>query len=618
MTKCQQKWADITLNKWVINMVKGIRLELTAIPRQTHTPASDSRVNKEILRGKIEEMLMQGVIEPAKESKRSFVSHLFLREKKNGDFRPILNLSKLNESIVYRHFKMEQLQTVMQLIEQGAWMASVDISQAYHSLEVRQQDRDLLQFIYEKRRWRFRVLPNGLSSGPRIFTKIMKAVMSHLREVHGILLCFYIDDTIIIGETADEVSKGAKLTVMLLEKLGFTVNKEKSVIVPTRKLQFLGFNISTVDLTVTIPPDKCREIKASGEALLQAKRPTIRQLAAVVGKFVATDQGNRWARIRSKVLVRALNWNLRETQGDYRRELRLTRKARESIGRWIEDIEVTGKSYKRRPVDAYIYTDASLKGWGMYSQTHATQYGEEWDSEQTEGTHINVLELRAVHRMLLHLEGKLEEKHVRVFVDNTTAVACINKGGSARSKPCQEETERIVETCEKGRIMLTAKYCPGVLNTEADEASRIFTDSGEWELDSGIVTELFKELGKPEVDMFASRYNHVLPCYVAREFDKQAWATDALTMCWEGINAYFFPPFSCLSRVLRKLLSERPRGILIAPEWPTQPWYPLLRRLSGFRESRKIAVTRGTLRLRNKAGKGFPLCDRMELRAIRL
>ena len=84
-------------------------------------------------------------------------------------------------------------------MHKGAWPASIDILQAYHSLEIREADRDLLQFLHKDKRYRFKVLPNGLSSGLRIFTKVMKAVMSHLCITHSILLCFYIDDTILIG-----------------------------------------------------------------------------------------------------------------------------------------------------------------------------------------------------------------------------------------------------------------------------------------------------------------------------------------------------------------------------------------------------------------------------------
>ena len=51
---------------------------------------------------------------------------------------------------------MEQMGTIMELVHNGTWLASIDISQAYHSLEIR--EADLLQFIHKVERYRFWVL----------------------------------------------------------------------------------------------------------------------------------------------------------------------------------------------------------------------------------------------------------------------------------------------------------------------------------------------------------------------------------------------------------------------------------------------------------------------------
>ena len=155
-------------------------------------------------------------------------------------------------------------------------------------------------------------------------------------------------------------------------------------------------------------------------------------------------------------------------------------------------------------------------------------------------------------------------------------VACVGKGGSARSKPCELELEAIWEASEGLNMLLTIRFCPGVENTEADWASHVFTDAGEWSLDECTINSIFNELGTPDRDMFAARDNKQLDRFISREFDKYACGTDALSLNWANTNGLFFPPFSCLSRVLQKLREERPTDILIAPEWPTQPWYPLM------------------------------------------
>ena len=44
------------------------------------------------------------------------------------------------------------------------------------------------------------------------------------------------------------------------------------------------------------------------------------------------------------------------------------------------------------------------------------------------------------------------------------------------------------------------------------------------------------------MDLFATRYNHKLPQFVSPVPDPQAWAVGALSLSWEGLDPYAFPP----------------------------------------------------------------------------
>ena len=68
----------------------------------------------------------------------------------------------------------------------------------------------------------------------------------------------------------------------------------------------------------------------------------------------------------------------------------------------------------------------------------------------------------------------------------------------------------------------------------------------------------------PQIDLFATRFNHKLPQFVSPVPDSLAVAVDALTLPWEDI----------LGKVVEKLLdSPCRRLILIAPGWPNMPWF---------------------------------------------
>ena len=53
--------------------------------------------------------------------------------KKMGLKWIILNLKRLNEFVDYKHFKMESLQNVLELIRPGVYMASNDLKDAFYS-----------------------------------------------------------------------------------------------------------------------------------------------------------------------------------------------------------------------------------------------------------------------------------------------------------------------------------------------------------------------------------------------------------------------------------------------------------------------------------------------------
>ena len=45
---------------------------------------------------------------------------------------------------------------------------------------------------------------------------------------------------------------------------------------------------------------------------------------------------------------------------------------------------------------------------------------------------------------------------------------------------------------------------------------------------------------------------------------------------WHSIPLYCFPPFSCIVRVIWKIINANAYGILVVRNWPSQCWYPTL------------------------------------------
>ena len=107
-------------------------------------------------------------------------------------------------------------------------------------------------------------------------------------------------------------------------------------------------------------------------------------------------------------------------------------------------------------------------------------------------------------------------------------------------------------------IHLTAAHVAGSLNVEADEMSRKKgNDDLEWSFDGSVFNKLKNRHPKIEIDLFASRLNHKLPCYVSRFPEPDAWAVDAFSLTWSNNSFYIFPPFSLIPRTLQKLEEDR-------------------------------------------------------------
>ena len=67
----------------------------------------------------------------------------------------------------------------------------------------------------------------------------------------GHLSLGYIDDSYLQGDTYGECMQNIKDTVMLFNKLGFHLHPLKSVIIPTKRLTFLGFHLVSGSMTVS-------------------------------------------------------------------------------------------------------------------------------------------------------------------------------------------------------------------------------------------------------------------------------------------------------------------------------------------------------------------------------
>ena len=100
----------------------------------------------------------------------------------------------------------------------------------------------------------------GLSSSPRIFTKLLKPPLTHLRQKNRVI-SGYIDDVFVPGNSYEECLETLRRAILLFLKLGFILHPEKSVLVPSQSLIFLGFRLDSEAMTVSLTQEKKAKLK---------------------------------------------------------------------------------------------------------------------------------------------------------------------------------------------------------------------------------------------------------------------------------------------------------------------------------------------------------------------
>ena len=169
IASCVHQWKMLTSVPEILDIVQGAHIQFESIPKQNNIPLPNllSQVESEAVTIEIDKLMRKGVTEPCLKESNDFISKIFLRPKKDGSHRLILNLKSLSENVTYHHFKMDTLHSILKLVKKDCWMASVNLGDAYHSCPVAKGHQKYLKFFWNNKYYKFIYFPNGLACCPR-------------------------------------------------------------------------------------------------------------------------------------------------------------------------------------------------------------------------------------------------------------------------------------------------------------------------------------------------------------------------------------------------------------------------------------------------------------------
>ena len=198
-------WKGIQATQQVSDIIQGYKIPFAEEPSQRFHPFT--KVNSEEERGlilqEINSLSAKYAIEEVPMSEFCYFSNMFLVARKSGGKRPVLNLQPLNNFVPDETFKMEGIHLLTDFLKPDYFMIKLDMRDAYYSIPINKQSRCYKQFIFERKLYQFKVLVFGLSTAPRIFTKVMKPVVAFI-QARGILIIIYLDDILLAAPTFEE------------------------------------------------------------------------------------------------------------------------------------------------------------------------------------------------------------------------------------------------------------------------------------------------------------------------------------------------------------------------------------------------------------------------------
>ena len=91
--------------------------------------------------------------------------------------------------------------------------------------------------------YKFQVLPFGLSTAPKVFTRVVRV------KVQGVNMHQYLD-WLLKNQLRALIDRQRNLTLFWVNKLAFLMNKGKSQLVPTHHTAFLGPTLDLLRMVV--------------------------------------------------------------------------------------------------------------------------------------------------------------------------------------------------------------------------------------------------------------------------------------------------------------------------------------------------------------------------------
>ena len=242
----------------------------------------------------------------------------------------------------------------------------VDIKSAYRSVNIYPPHRQYQGFVWNiggETRWlQDNCICFGLKCAPYLFSMLSEFIVRCMR-MRGYLKVFsYLDDFIVLGDTYDECQDSQIALIKLLRQLGFFIAWKK-VISPSTSVVYLGLELDSVALEVSLPEGKLTKLRGLLVDFSKKDRCTRKELEVLAGHLAHASMVVRGGRTFSRRVI-----NMVKYLSDDVKVCVVPDWLRDDIHWWISFVDIfNGKARMISPADVdliQVRTDSSMSGFG--------------------------------------------------------------------------------------------------------------------------------------------------------------------------------------------------------------------------------------------------------------
>ena len=497
-------------------------------------------------------------------------------------------------------FSLDTLVDVTRYVYQNSYMTKCDDKSGYDHVLLQTASREYFGFQWSG--WWFvcTTLPFGWKASPFIYHSIGLVASSYLRST-GIPCSLYIDDRLNselvtqsgpwsrpILQRTDQYRFAAAtaaiaIVIVVLTRLGYTLGLKKSVLVPVKQLEYLGFIVDSEKQAFIIPPRKIASFAALRESLLKCQlKVGVKTLQRFQGKCIAFSA----AVPAAKLYIRCMSAAIGSHVG--LEAITIGSLLREEIGHWRFLDTWTGfvPWRQEKHVRLSLSTDASKFRWGgiIHGPVQDQEIGDYWSSSELRQD-ISCKELLAVFYALVSLPNNVRDCRVDIQVDSMVVLHVINGHGSKKSSQLTTLTKQLYTHLAERNIQLEVKYVPSASNP-ADTPSRRLGPSdarlspSAWHRIqqvfggfSGHSFDLMALDSNAQLDYLARPLPHFTPVLTPQSHGVNLFAQDLNDGVGDFSNPYVFPPFSLVPPVLRFLLQFKRPFTIVVPDLCPRPFW---------------------------------------------